>query len=121
MSFFGAAQYKSQLKWNDLSRLSQLDEIDVLSNEKPVLLYKHSTRCHICSISKNRLELYWQPELGIEPYFLDLIAHRDVSDEIARRYDVRHESPQVLLIKNGKCVYHASHGDIDFNKIKTQL
>ena len=121
MSFFGGSQNKSELRWNDLTTLSQLDEINALSNSKPVLLYKHSTRCHICTISKNRLELYWQAELGIEPYFLDLIAHRDVSDEIARRYQVTHQSPQVLLIRNGKCVYHASHGDIDFNQLKTRL
>jgi bacillithiol system protein YtxJ len=121
MALFGADKYKTTLTWHQLSSLDVLNAADAVSHQKPVLLYKHSGRCHICSMAKNRLELYWDPARGIEPYFLDLIAHRDVSNEIANRYQVRHESPQVLLIKNGKCVYHASHGEIDFNKLKNHL
>ena len=69
-------------------------------------------------MAKNRLELYWDNEAGIEPYYLDLLSHRDISDELALKYKVKHESPQIFLIKNGACIYHASHNEIDFNQIK---
>ena len=57
----------------------------------------------------------------VHAYFLDLIAHRDVSNEIARRFNVYHESPQLILIKNGKAVYDASHSSIDAADLKNKL
>ena len=54
----------------------------------------------------------------VKKYFLDLISHRDVSTAIAQKFDVEHESPQVILIKNGKAVYSASHFEIDYGSIK---
>jgi len=105
-----------------LDHLSQLDEIVELSvnaDNKAVAIFKHSTRCSISSMALNRLTRSWDITSETLPiYFLDLISYRNISNEIADRFDVEHESPQLLIIKNGKCVYHASHSAIDVDDIK---
>lgn len=121
MSFFGYKSKTPPLVWNKLESLSQLDEIEQESVDIPVLILKHSTRCSISAMAKNRLELYWDPEVRIKPYYLDLLSYRTISDEIATRYKVVHQSPQVLLFKNGHCFFDASHNEIDYNKIKSLL
>lgn len=121
MSFSFFSKNKNSVPWADLSAVSQLDEIEKESFNLPVIILKHSTRCSISSMAKNRLELYWDPAIDIKPYYLDLLNHRDISDEIARRYGVKHESPQVLLFRNGTCIYHESHNGIDYNQLKSQL
>src|ERR1700756_199400 len=85
--------------------------IDEESKVIKVLILKHSTRCSLSSTVINRLERNWQATgtEKIKPYYLDLLAHRDISNEIAGRYKVRHESPQVLLIENEICIYNKSH------------
>ncbi len=102
--------------WNYLKTLGQLDIIDELSKTKPVLLFKHSTRCGISAMSLSRFERDMEKSPSFEPYFLDLISHRDVSNEIATRYGIEHQSPQVLLIENGKCTYNTSHNGIYFRE-----
>ena len=99
-----------------------LEELKEVSYVQPVMLYKHSTRCGISSMMLSRLERnYDLAEDALRCYFLDLIKFRNLSARVAEDFDVRHESPQVLLIKNGKAVYHASHGDIDLTAIKELL
>lgn len=107
------------INWEKLDSIEQLNKIDSLSRAQPVVLFKHSTRCSISGASLNRLERKWDNEKAgsIAPYFLDLIAHRDISGEVAKRYNVTHESPQVLLIKDGECVYHNSHFGISFDEL----
>ena len=100
--------------WHKLTDISQLNDIQNLSKEQSdkgltVLLFKHSTRCSISSMALNRLESKWNDNEKIQAYYLDLLNHRDISNEIASIYSVEHASPQVLLIKNGICIYHASH------------
>lgn len=119
MSWF--KETKSALVWNFLESPEDLQQAIDLSEAQPVLLYKHSNRCSICSMSKNRLELYWDKEYNIQPFFLDVIKNRDISNEIEKLFDVKHESPQALLIKNRKCVYAASHSEINFNALKNNV
>ena len=57
----------------------------------------------------------------VTPYFLDLIAHRDISNEIANRFGVTHQSPQLILIKEGKAVYNVSHSDIDAEELDKKV
>lgn len=99
--------------WQDLTSLSQWAEVVQLSWQTPVAVFKHSTRCSISSMAKSRLERDWQ---GNEPnfpvFYLDLIAHRDVSSAIAMDTGVEHQSPQLIVIKNGKPVYDGSHNMI---------
>lgn len=110
------------INWLVLDREQQLDEIAALSNDIPCVIFKHSTRCSISSAAKYRLEEQWDFSAeAIRPYFLDLLAHRNVSDLIAKRFDVYHESPQLLLIKNGECICQASHLDINAEELKECL
>ncbi|HQW69252.1 MAG TPA: bacillithiol system redox-active protein YtxJ, partial [Flavobacterium sp.] len=109
----------SKIAWRQLTDLGQLNEIVEVSNEKLVLIFKHSTRCSISRYSLKQFENEFTFEDKIVPYFLDLIAHRDVSNEIAQRFGVFHESPQIILIKEGKAIYDASHESIDAKKLET--
>jgi bacillithiol system protein YtxJ len=111
---------KSKLDWNNLDSLDRLEEIRLRSFDVPQLLFKHSTRCSISSMAKNRLDSGEAPK-GLEIHYLDLIAYRDVSNEIAESFGVRHESPQVLLIKNGKSIFDASHSMIKWSSISAQV
>ena len=81
---------------------------------RPVIIFKHSTRCPISSMAKMRVDRAADAEdFSFDYFVLDLIAHREVSDYIARLFSIRHESPQAIVISQGKPVYHASHLDID--------
>ena len=110
------------INWLVLDREQQLDEIAALSNDIPCVIFKHSTRCNISAAAKYRLEEQWDfPIEAVRPYYLDLLAHRNVSDQIAARFDVYHESPQLLLIKNGECICESSHLDINAEEIRECL
>lgn len=91
------------MNWTELKSPDQLDVIREESNSKPVLIFKHSSRCSISRLALDRLERKWGQEAqGIKPYFLDLISYRDISNHVAHQFDVEHESPQVLLTSNAK-------------------
>ncbi|HEX9152834.1 MAG TPA: bacillithiol system redox-active protein YtxJ [Flavobacterium sp.] len=104
---------KNKINWNELTDLGQLNEIIFISNEKPVAIFKHSTRCSVSRMALKQFENEFNSSDKVTPYFLDLIAHRDISSAIADRFGVTHESPQLLLIKDGKAVYNVSHSAID--------
>lgn len=99
------------MNWTLLEREEQLEQIDAASSHKPQLIFKHSTRCSISTVIKSRLNKGTLPP-DIDFYFLDLITYRSISNAIAARYGIRHESPQILLIKNGKCIFNESHSSI---------
>ncbi|HMJ47069.1 MAG TPA: bacillithiol system redox-active protein YtxJ [Ferruginibacter sp.] len=107
------------MNWNTLTTESELEEINKRSVEKPQVIFKHSTRCGISSMAKNRLERSQSPG-DLDFYFLDLLAHRSLSNKIAAEFSVHHESPQVLVIKNGECVYDESHSGISMDDIIDQ-
>lgn len=109
------------MEWLNLTSESQLEEINQGSFDPQflgVLLFKHSTRCSISSAALNRLERNWKFSNETFPaYYLDLINHRQLSQKIAESYLIQHESPQILIIKNGKCIYSTSHSDINVDDI----
>ncbi len=113
------------MDWITLSDESQLNKINQQSfseNHKGVLIFKHSTRCSTSLMVLKMLEREWNISNEILPiYFLDLLNHRSTSSEIANLYDVRHESPQVLIIKNGVCIYNASHSDVSAENIQRAI
>ena len=112
----------SNMEWNDLTELKQLDEIVEESREVPVVIFKHSTRCSISRMALKNFEREYNIEEGsVKPYFLDLLEHRDISNEIASRFGVMHQSPQLLLIKQGTAVYDTSHSDIDAEALKKKI
>jgi bacillithiol system protein YtxJ len=108
------------MNWIDLNNFQQLEELKELSKIKPQIIFKHSTRCSISSMAKSRLERNEQPVSG-DFYFLDLIKHRSLSDKIAADFNVFHESPQILLIKNTTCVYEESHSGIQMDEVAEQI
>ncbi|MEQ9402260.1 MAG: bacillithiol system redox-active protein YtxJ [Cyclobacteriaceae bacterium] len=106
------------MNWNELNDISQLEEMKELSKKKPVLIFKHSTRCGISSMALSRLERKWSGD-EIEPYFLDLLRYREISSVIASDFGILHQSPQAILLKEGKPVYNSSHNGIDFDEIRS--
>lgn len=107
------------MNWIDLNDEGQLTAIKEQSNTQPVVIFKHSTRCSISAMAKNRLDRE-TPGDNIAFYYLDLIKYRPISNLIAEEFKVHHESPQVLIIKNGECVYDDSHNGINMNDITEQ-
>jgi len=107
------------MNWISLTNEEQLQQIKTDSNTKPQVIFKHSTRCSISSMAKNRLEKNKPPD-EISFYFLDLIKYRTLSNKIVESFKVYHESPQILLIKNGECIYNESHSGIDMEEIIEQ-
>ena len=97
-----------------LNEIGQLDELDLLSKTRPQLIFKHSTRCSVSSMAKRGLDMDLKQtgNVAFDIYYLDLIQYRDISNQIATRYHIQHESPQLLVIKNGQCVFNASHDDV---------
>ncbi|WP_338408312.1 bacillithiol system redox-active protein YtxJ [uncultured Flavobacterium sp.] len=111
----------SKINWIPLTNLDQLDQIVTLSNEIPVVIFKHSTRCSISRFALKQFENEFDLDDKVDAYFLDLLEYRDISNEIASRFNAYHQSPQVLLIKSEKLVYNVSHSDIDATLLKEYL
>jgi bacillithiol system protein YtxJ len=124
-NIFGSSEEQdklnSKVNWIPLTFLGQLDEIVAFSNEKPAVIFKHSTRCSVSRFALKQFENEFDLEDKVDAYFLDLLEHRDISNEIASRFGVYHQSPQLLLIKEGKSVYDVSHSDIDAGELKGKL
>ena len=108
-----------EVPWHVLSKMEQLDEIVEESKSKPVAIFKHSTRC---GISRGVLKLleknYNLTDAQLKLYYLDLLENRSISNEIATRFKVHHESPQMIVIKNGVVVHNDSHHSIDASHLK---
>ncbi len=104
------------MNWIELLDEAQLDTIKEESAAQPVVILKHSTRCNISSMAKGRLDRSEAPQ-NVLFYYLDLIRYRNISNKIAEVFGVHHESPQVLIIRNGECIYDESHGSISMDEI----
>ena len=104
-------------------QLETADQIDAIKQQQGYsLIFKHSTRCSISMMAKRRFELDWENLPDDMPlYFLDLIKHRDLSNKVAQDFSVYHESPQLLLIKDGECVLDQSHGAISVDEAMSVL
>ncbi|HHP7241375.1 MAG TPA: bacillithiol system redox-active protein YtxJ [Cyclobacteriaceae bacterium] len=111
------------MNWINIEKDETLEELKNGSFNQPVIIYKHSTRCSISATTLFRLERGWNfDEIGdCKLYFLDLIRYRKISNEIADMFNVEHQSPQVLVIVNGSCIYHASHLSINYASINEAI
>lgn len=124
MGLFSVFKSKENVSfpWIELISTEQLKTAIANSNSKPIVLFKHSTRCSISSMAKSRFENNWDIENNhADLYYLDLIAHRDISNEITNITGVEHQSPQAIVIKDKKVIYEASHSTIDAKSIKEIL
>jgi bacillithiol system protein YtxJ len=108
------------MHWNPLTDVHQLDEIVEISQNQPVVIFKHSTRCSISSTALSRFERAWGTTENTA-FYLDLIAYRPISLEIAEKFGIQHQSPQVLVINKGTCTYSATHWDISVDELKPYL
>ncbi|MBX3240578.1 MAG: bacillithiol system redox-active protein YtxJ [Chitinophagaceae bacterium] len=108
------------MNWQHLTSDGDWEAILKASETHPQVVYKHSTRCSISTVAKTRLERATQPE-NVSFHYLDLIRYRTVSNRIAEDTGVRHESPQVLLIVDGKAVYNESHMAINMRDIAAAI
>ena len=111
----------SNINWVQLTNLGQLNEIQEISNQKPVIIFKHSTTCSISRMALKNFEKEFDLQNKIEAYFLDLLNFRAISNEVATKFEVVHQSPQLLLIKNEKSVYDVSHDRIDAYELKDKI
>jgi len=111
---------KNDLRWHALTSVEQLKGIGEESNQKPVLIFKHSTRCSTSAMVLHRLERNWnrQEMHDVKAYFLDLLSYREVSHQVAALFQVEHESPQVIIILKGQPVYNRSHLGINYSDLK---
>ncbi|MDO6437869.1 bacillithiol system redox-active protein YtxJ [Cyclobacterium sp. 1_MG-2023] len=107
------------MSWIKLEDASQLNAIKEQSNEKPVVIFKHSTSCSISGMAWNRLQRNWKDGNNekFTPYYLDLLSYRALSNAIAEEFGVTHASPQVIVVKGGKAVYNNSHMGINYNEL----
>src|SRR5690554_982227 len=115
---FGKKSNANALKWTKLNSVEELKQAVDNTHNLTGVFFKHSTRCSISSMALSRFESQWEENDDFQLYFIDLIAHRDVSNEISEIADIQHQSPQVIVLKNGKEVYNASHNGISAEEIK---
>ena len=110
--------------WQPLTEANQLASLVQESHEHPVLIFKHSTTCSISAAAKAKIERQW-PEASLPAdsalYYLDLLRFRPISAQLAQEFGVQHESPQLLLIQDGKCTYHASHMGIRLSEVGASI
>ncbi len=113
---------KVAFPWIELTSSEQLKQAIEQSIENPIILFKHSTRCSISSMAKSRFESNWNTELtNVSIYYLDLIANRHISNEIAELTGIEHQSPQAIVLKNKEVIYDASHSEIRAKSIENLL
>jgi len=122
-NMFKASEPKEEklLPWVELNSLEQLNEILEKSKIKAQLIFKHSTRCGISRMVMNQFVSAYDVDANLDLYYLDLLSYRDISNEVGYKFQVMHESPQLLVIKNGVVIAHASHGAINSIDLKLYI
>ena len=119
---FGKKSTEKKINWVHIDSIEKLDEMLAIALEKPVMLFKHSTRCSISIMALNGLEQNWElREDDITPCFIDLLKYREVSNKIEEKTGVLHQSPQAIVLKNGEVVHQASHNGIKANLIRKSI
>ena len=105
---------KKIIPWNRLTSVNQLIEIEKESFHQPIAIFKHSTRCGTSSMALRQFESQFETDnTSVKLYFLDLLSFKDISNEISIRFQVFHESPQLIVLKDGNTIHHSSHHQID--------
>jgi bacillithiol system protein YtxJ len=107
------------MHWLTLTTIDQIELIKAASFNKPQVIFKHSTSCSISKMALSRFERAEAP-MTIDFYYLDLLQNRNVSAAVAEAFQVHHESPQILLIKSGNCIYDESHYGIMMDELIDQ-
>lgn len=122
--FFGRkknTESEEKLSWKLIQQSADIEQIKASSHEKPVVIFKHSTTCSISSAALGRFERKWNAATNADIYLLDLLQHRDLSAQIADTFGVQHQSPQLLVIKNGESTFNSSHFGISADEVEKML
>ena len=109
------------MNWIELTSTSQVDSITEEYLTSTIVIFKHSTRCSISSMALSGFERNWNKEVECNLYFIDLIAHRDVSQKLAELSGVIHQSPQAIVVSANKIIYSATHSGIDAADIESRI
>ncbi|MCH7534254.1 MAG: bacillithiol system redox-active protein YtxJ [Bacteroidetes bacterium] len=118
ISFFSSNEPQINPTWIELNHSDQLEKILSSTSDKAVVIFKHSTRCGISAAVKKSLMKQWSyNKEEFKFYYLDLLNQRKISDQIEQQLEVQHESPQIFVVKDGKVLYHASHGNISIERV----
>ena len=113
---------KRIIPWIPLTSSKQLEDVLKQSQEKPVVIFKHSTRCGISRMVLRQFEMQLDFEANrVKFYFLDLLTYREISNEIASNFQVNHQSPQLIIIKSGTVLNHCSHYEINATILKKYI
>ena len=108
--------------WKNLETMDQFEDAIKGSYNRPIVLFKHSVTCGISARAKFMLEDRWDfNENDFDFYYLDLLSFRNISNEIADRFKVRHQSPQILIVRDGQAVFDMSHHRISADSLKSAL
>ena len=107
----------AKIPWNYITEEKDIEELEKQSFSKPVIIFKYSTRCGISRITLSQFEKDLPENFDAAYYFMDLVKYRSLSNEIAARFRVQHESPQLILLKDGKVIHHSSHQSINAAKL----
>jgi len=108
------------MEWYKITDSGDIDQVVNDSFAQPVLVYKHSPICGLSSNALQKLEKGWNAleAKKLKPYFVDVVAQRPLSQGIAQRFKIMHQSPQVLLIRDGICVYDIAHFEISVKDLE---
>lgn len=111
------------MNWIEIKSEADLTRIveESFQDNIGVAIFKHSTRCSISAVAKMRLSSFWDFNEELPIYYLDLVALRNVSNLIEEQFNIKHESPQLLVVKDGNCVYNESHLAISVKDIHKAL
>ena len=104
------------MKWIEINNTRELEQyLATADKTQPLIIFKHSTRCSVSRMSKQLFEGEWKNDK--EVYLINVVENRETSNSVASKFGIQHESPQILVIKNGRCIYDASHSLIDANTV----
>ena len=107
------------MNWLNIDSVEKIMEIKDLSQNRRVLIFKYSPKCVVSYVMRMLFEREWHEEaMKMETYLLNVKEHKELSDKIAKEFGVEHQSPQILIIEKGKCIFNASHGKIKVSEIK---
>jgi bacillithiol system protein YtxJ len=104
-----------------LERTEQLDALVHSSFSRPALIIKHSPACGTSFQALDELEEHREQLDGLDVHLIDVLRQRALSQTIASRFQIRHESPQVLLLVNGHVQWNASHFGVTADRVRQAL
>lgn len=109
------------IEWMNIKTTDQYEELIRESFKKPLIIFKHSRSCGFSAMALRKFEKDFHTTNEINLTMVNVRVDRKISNFIAEQHQITHESPQLLFIKNGEVLYHASHSYINANEVLNHL